>query len=62
MVATSATRDASNTADFTRQVKEILGVAPEVLTGSHLSVWVTATVIGPAYIGELVVGVAPLVV
>ena len=33
MVATSATRDASNTADFTRQVKEILGVAPEVLTG-----------------------------
>jgi len=35
MVATSATRDASNTADFTRQVKEILGVAPEVLTGSE---------------------------
>jgi exopolyphosphatase / guanosine-5'-triphosphate,3'-diphosphate pyrophosphatase len=34
MVATSATRDASNTAEFTRQVKEILGVAPEVLTGS----------------------------
>ena len=33
MVATSATRDASNTADFARQVKEILGVAPEVLTG-----------------------------
>jgi exopolyphosphatase / guanosine-5'-triphosphate,3'-diphosphate pyrophosphatase len=35
MVATSATRDASNTADFTRQVKDILGVAPEVLTGSE---------------------------
>ena len=35
MVATSATRDASNTAEFTRQVKEILGVAPEVLTGSQ---------------------------
>jgi exopolyphosphatase/guanosine-5'-triphosphate,3'-diphosphate pyrophosphatase len=35
MVATSATRDASNTADFTRQVKEILGVAPEVLTGGE---------------------------
>jgi exopolyphosphatase / guanosine-5'-triphosphate,3'-diphosphate pyrophosphatase len=34
MVATSATRDASNTAEFTRRVKEILGVAPEVLTGS----------------------------
>ena len=35
MVATSATRDASNTAEFTRQVKEALGVAPEVLTGSE---------------------------
>jgi exopolyphosphatase / guanosine-5'-triphosphate,3'-diphosphate pyrophosphatase len=35
MVATSATRDASNTAEFTRQVKEILGIAPEVLTGSE---------------------------
>jgi exopolyphosphatase / guanosine-5'-triphosphate,3'-diphosphate pyrophosphatase len=34
MVATSATRDASNTAEFTRRVKEVLGVAPEVLTGS----------------------------
>jgi exopolyphosphatase/guanosine-5'-triphosphate,3'-diphosphate pyrophosphatase len=38
MVATSATRDASNTAEFTRQVKEILGVAPEVLTGSQEAV------------------------
>jgi len=38
MVATSATRDASNTADFTRQVKEVLGVAPEVLTGSEEAV------------------------
>ncbi len=35
MVATSATRDASNAADFTRQVKEVLGVAPEVLTGAE---------------------------
>ena len=35
MVATSATRDASNAAEFIRQVKEILGVAPEVLTGSE---------------------------
>ncbi len=35
MVATSATRDASNTAEFTRQVKEILEIAPEVLTGSE---------------------------
>jgi exopolyphosphatase / guanosine-5'-triphosphate,3'-diphosphate pyrophosphatase len=33
MVATSATRDADNSADFVRRVKEILGVAPEVLTG-----------------------------
>jgi exopolyphosphatase/guanosine-5'-triphosphate,3'-diphosphate pyrophosphatase len=33
MVATSATRDASNSGEFTRQVKEILGVAPDVLTG-----------------------------
>ncbi len=38
MVATSATRDASNTAGFTRQVKEILGVAPEVLAGSEEAV------------------------
>jgi exopolyphosphatase/guanosine-5'-triphosphate,3'-diphosphate pyrophosphatase len=35
MVATSATRDASNSAEFTHQVKEILGIAPEVLTGSQ---------------------------
>ena len=33
MVATSATRDASNAAEFTRRVKEVLGIAPEVLTG-----------------------------
>jgi exopolyphosphatase/guanosine-5'-triphosphate,3'-diphosphate pyrophosphatase len=35
MVATSATRDASNAAEFTAQVTEILGVAPDVLTGSQ---------------------------
>jgi exopolyphosphatase/guanosine-5'-triphosphate,3'-diphosphate pyrophosphatase len=35
MVATSATRDADNAAEFTRGVKEILGVAPEVLTGAE---------------------------
>src|SRR5271166_393704 len=33
MVATSATRDADNAAEFVRLVKEVLGVAPEVLTG-----------------------------
>jgi exopolyphosphatase/guanosine-5'-triphosphate,3'-diphosphate pyrophosphatase len=35
MVATSATRDASNAAEFTAGVKRILGTAPEVLTGSQ---------------------------
>src|SRR5271166_452204 len=34
MVATSATRDADNAAEFVYRVKEVLGVAPEVLTGS----------------------------
>jgi exopolyphosphatase / guanosine-5'-triphosphate,3'-diphosphate pyrophosphatase len=33
MVATSATRDADNSAEFVRRVKEVLGVPPEVLTG-----------------------------
>ncbi|TDC23425.1 Ppx/GppA family phosphatase [Streptomyces sp. 8K308] len=32
-VATSATRDAANRDEFTRGVREILGVAPEVVTG-----------------------------
>ncbi|HLI40009.1 MAG TPA: Ppx/GppA phosphatase family protein [Streptosporangiaceae bacterium] len=35
MVATSATRDAENSADFVRRVKEVLGVPPEVLTGDE---------------------------
>ena len=35
MVATSATRDASNAAEFTGQVTQILGIAPDVLTGSQ---------------------------
>ena len=38
MVATSATRDASNAADFVGMVKEVLGVAPEVLTGDEEAV------------------------
>ena len=33
MVATSATRDAANAADFVRGVEEVLGVTPEVLSG-----------------------------
>jgi exopolyphosphatase / guanosine-5'-triphosphate,3'-diphosphate pyrophosphatase len=35
MVATSATRDAANAADFTRGVLEVLGRKPEVLTGDE---------------------------
>jgi exopolyphosphatase / guanosine-5'-triphosphate,3'-diphosphate pyrophosphatase len=35
MVATSATRDADNAAEFIRRVKEVLGVAPEVLSGAE---------------------------
>jgi exopolyphosphatase / guanosine-5'-triphosphate,3'-diphosphate pyrophosphatase len=35
MVATSATRDAANSADFTRRVKEVLGVEPEVVSGDE---------------------------
>jgi exopolyphosphatase/guanosine-5'-triphosphate,3'-diphosphate pyrophosphatase len=38
MVATSATRDADNVAEFVRLVKEVLGVAPEVLTGDEEAV------------------------
>ena len=33
MVATSATRDAANAAEFSERVTEVLGVTPEVLTG-----------------------------
>ena len=35
MVATSATRDAANSAEFVRGVRRILGVPPEVLTGDQ---------------------------
>jgi exopolyphosphatase / guanosine-5'-triphosphate,3'-diphosphate pyrophosphatase len=35
MVATSATRDASNAADFTRGVHETLGIEPVVITGAE---------------------------
>jgi exopolyphosphatase / guanosine-5'-triphosphate,3'-diphosphate pyrophosphatase len=35
MVATSATRDAQNRADFVAMVRDILGVAPEVISGEE---------------------------
>ena len=35
MVATSATRDAENSQEFTNRVKEVLGVAPEVVSGDE---------------------------
>jgi exopolyphosphatase/guanosine-5'-triphosphate,3'-diphosphate pyrophosphatase len=35
MVATSATRDAANSGEFTDRVVEILGVAPEVISGDE---------------------------
>jgi exopolyphosphatase/guanosine-5'-triphosphate,3'-diphosphate pyrophosphatase len=35
MVATSATRDADNAAEFVRRVSEVLGIAPEVLSGAQ---------------------------
>jgi exopolyphosphatase / guanosine-5'-triphosphate,3'-diphosphate pyrophosphatase len=35
MVATSATRDAENSQEFTSRVKEVLGIAPEVVTGEE---------------------------
>jgi exopolyphosphatase / guanosine-5'-triphosphate,3'-diphosphate pyrophosphatase len=35
LVATSATRDASNAADFTAGVRRVLGVDPEVITGAE---------------------------
>ena len=35
MVATSATRDAANSREFTNRVVEVLGVAPEVISGDE---------------------------
>jgi exopolyphosphatase/guanosine-5'-triphosphate,3'-diphosphate pyrophosphatase len=35
MVATSATRDAANAAEFTTRVTELLGVSPEVISGDE---------------------------
>jgi exopolyphosphatase / guanosine-5'-triphosphate,3'-diphosphate pyrophosphatase len=42
MVATSATRDAANSKEFTDRVLEILGVAPEVITGNE-EAWLSFT-------------------
>jgi exopolyphosphatase / guanosine-5'-triphosphate,3'-diphosphate pyrophosphatase len=42
MVATSATRDAANSQEFTDRVSEILGVAPEVITGDE-EAWLSFT-------------------
>jgi exopolyphosphatase/guanosine-5'-triphosphate,3'-diphosphate pyrophosphatase len=42
MVATSATRDAANSREFTDRVVEILGVAPEVITGDE-EAWLSFT-------------------
>jgi exopolyphosphatase/guanosine-5'-triphosphate,3'-diphosphate pyrophosphatase len=42
MVATSATRDAANSQEFTDRVRAILGVAPEVITGDE-EAWLSFT-------------------
>ena len=42
MVATSATRDAANAQEFTDRVIEILGVAPDVITGDE-EAWLSFT-------------------
>ena len=42
MVATSATRDAANADEFTDRVVQILGVAPEVITGDE-EAWLSFT-------------------
>jgi len=42
MVATSATRDAANSQEFTDRVVEVLGVAPEVISGDE-EAWLSFT-------------------
>jgi exopolyphosphatase / guanosine-5'-triphosphate,3'-diphosphate pyrophosphatase len=55
MVATSATRDASNADEFSRGVRDILGISPEVITGgeeARLSfAGATAELAGPGPLG-----------
>ena len=51
MVATSATRDASNAADFRDMVRGVLGVDPEVISGAeeaYLSFSGATAELGPA--------------
>src|ERR1700748_2857317 len=42
MVATSATRDAANALEFTGQVRDILGIDPEVISGEE-EAWLSFT-------------------
>jgi exopolyphosphatase/guanosine-5'-triphosphate,3'-diphosphate pyrophosphatase len=61
MVATSATRDAANAADFVRGVNDVLGLEPEVLSGqeeAYLSfAGATAELRGPSGARYLVVDI-----
>ena len=63
MVATSATRDAANAADFVRGVEGVLGVPPEVLSGedeAYLSfTGATAELAAPGGAGAAPGGPAP---
>ncbi len=62
MVATSATRDADNAAEFVRRVKEVLGVAPEVLTGDEEAMLAFTGATAELAPGELADGGGPFLV
>lgn len=69
MVATSATRDAENSQEFTNRVKEVLGVAPEVVTGDEearlsftgATAELTADLVGPCLVTDIGGGSTELV-
>jgi exopolyphosphatase / guanosine-5'-triphosphate,3'-diphosphate pyrophosphatase len=69
MVATSATRDAENSQEFTNRVKEVLGVAPEVVTGDEearlsftgATAELTADLAGPCLVTDIGGGSTELV-